>query len=313
MKIEKFFSASQNFFSLILATLRGISQVILIKNAFSGFIILLAITVSSYYLGLIALLSSFIGTVIAKIGGADEGKIKQGLFGYNSVLTGIALALFLSGPYQWIIALVGAGIAAIVTATIMHIMRNSELPILTFPFIILTWLMLLISYHMEAFQLSSDLIPQDLASWELHIVGSINWTEGIFSGISQIFFLDNMLSGILISIAIFFSSIRTGIYAVLGNISAVIIAFFLGAEPNLISIGLYGYNAILTILAVSIVFNDKKQPIKLFSGIFAACVSVLITASISSWLVPYGLPALTMPFVLCSWIFLSAKKLLPKL
>ncbi|MGG3892139.1 urea transporter [Metabacillus fastidiosus] len=313
MQIGKKISINQNFLSLILATFRGISQVILIENALSGFIILLAITISSYQLGIIAVLSSLIGTIVAKIGGADEVKVNQGLFGYNSVLTGIALALFLNGPYQWIIVLIGAGIASIVTATIMHIMRNSGLPILTFPFIILTWFMLLIPYYLDAFKLSSELIPQDLASRQLNRLGTINWTEGIFSGIGQIFFLDSMLPSILIFIAIFLFNIRTGIYAVLGNLTAVIIAFFLGAEPHLISIGLYGYNAILTILAVSIVFNDKKHPLTIFGGIFAACLSVLITASISSLLVPYGLPILTMPFVLCSWMFLSAKKILHKL
>ena len=70
-------------------------------------------------------------------------RINQGLFGYNSVLTGMALALFLSGPYMWIIALVGSAVAAIFTATMMHFMQKTEIPILTFPFIVLTWFILL--------------------------------------------------------------------------------------------------------------------------------------------------------------------------
>lgn len=313
MAKEKQLSTNKNVQLLMLSTLRGISQVILIENAFSGFMIFLAISISSYYLGIVALLSSFIGTVIAKIGGADETKISQGLFGYNSVLTGIALALLLNGSYQWVIALFGAAMAAIITAATMHIMKDSQLPILTSPFIILTWCMLLISYHMEAFKLSSGLVPQNLSSLELNAIGDMNWIEGIFSGISQIFFLDHTLSGIIIFLALFLANIKIGFYAVLGNISAVIIAFLLGAEHDLISMGLYGYNAILTILAVSIISDSQKQYITIFTGLFAACLSVLITASISSWLIPYGLPALTMPFVLSSWIFLSAKKIFPNL
>ena len=54
--------------------------------------------------------------------------INQGLLGYNSVLTGLALALFLSGPYMWIVALVGAAIAAIFTASMMHFMQKTEIP-----------------------------------------------------------------------------------------------------------------------------------------------------------------------------------------
>ena len=46
------------FSSLISASLKGISQVIFIENVVSGIIILIAISISSWYLGLMALLSS---------------------------------------------------------------------------------------------------------------------------------------------------------------------------------------------------------------------------------------------------------------
>ena len=92
----------ESFITFIAASLKGISQVILIENAITGLLILIAITIESYYLGIIALLSAIIGTLVGKFGGADEQTINQGLLGYNSVLTGMALALFLSGPYMWI-------------------------------------------------------------------------------------------------------------------------------------------------------------------------------------------------------------------
>ena len=53
--------------------------------------------IASYELGIITF-SSFIGTVIGKIGRANENSVSTGLYGYNSVLTGIALMLFLTGP-----------------------------------------------------------------------------------------------------------------------------------------------------------------------------------------------------------------------
>ena len=100
---EESLSSRGTYSSFLSASLKGISQVIFIENVVSGLIILLAITISSYKLGIIALLSAFIGTFIGKICGANENSISQGLVGYNSVLTGIALTLFLSGPYHWII------------------------------------------------------------------------------------------------------------------------------------------------------------------------------------------------------------------
>ena len=93
------------FTSIILASLKGISQVIFIENVVSGVLILIAITIASYELGIITLLSSIIGTVIGKIGGAPKNSVRSGLYGYNSVLTGIALMLFLTGTSRWMIAL----------------------------------------------------------------------------------------------------------------------------------------------------------------------------------------------------------------
>lgn len=311
-----FSSISASFgalFSFISASFKGISQVILIENAISGLIILIAITISSYYLGMIALLSSIIGTLVGKIGGADEKIINQGLLGYNSVLTGIALALFLDGTNMWIIALAGSAVAAILTAAIMHFMKRIEIPILTFPFIILTWFILLASYKLKGIKLSSTLVPQDLINWELNIAGEINLLDGIFNGIGQVFFLSEAIPGILIFIAVFWAGRRIGFYAIIGNAVALLTSYVLGGEHTLIMLGLYGYNAILTILAVSAVFNSNHNRFALLTGIIAACLTVPITAAISTWLLPYGLPALTLPFVLCSWLFLGSRRVLPKL
>lgn len=297
---------------LFVSSLKGISQVILIENAVSGFIILAAITIASYSLGVITLLSSLIGTLIAKIGGANNESIDQGLFGYNSVLTGMALSLFLTGNDRWLIALAGSAIAALVTAVVMHFMRQTGIPILTFPFIVLTWFLLLTAYRLVTFKISPDLKPQSLSNWTLDIEGETNWLEGAVNGIGQIFFLDHSISGILLLIAVFWAGWRLGLYAIVGSVAALLTSYFLGGEHTLIFMGLYGYNAILTILAVSVVFNENGR-YALLSGTFAACLTVPITASIDTWLLPYGLPALTMPFVLCTWIFLGARKVLPKI
>jgi urea transporter len=301
------------FMTFITTSLKGISQVILIENAITGLLILIAITIESYYLGIIALLSSIIGTLIGKFGGVAEQTINQGLLGYNSVLTGMALASFLSGPYMWIIALVGSAVAAIFTATMLHFMQKTEIPILTFPFIILTWFILLASYKLKVIRLNPTLEPQNLAYWQLDISGEINVLQDIFNGIGQVFFLDNTISGIILSLAVFLGGKKLGFYAVIGNIVSILIAYFLGGEHTLIARGLYGYNAILTIIAVSAVFNHENNRFALLSGIIAACLTVPITAGLSTFLLPYGLPALTMPFVLCSWLILSARKLMPNL
>jgi len=314
MRKNKHHLLSEAVFSrLITASLKGISQVILIENVMTGFLTLIAITIFSYYLGIIALLSAIIGTLVGKLGAADEKIINEGLLGYNSVLTGMALASFLTGPYMWLVALIGSALAAIFTAAMMHFTKRTEVPILTFPFVILTWFILLASYKLNGVKLSSALIPQDLTHWELKTAGGVNLVDGVFHGIGQVFFLNNTVSGILIFLAVFWAGRKLGLYAVIGNAVAIIIAFLLGGERSLITLGLYGYNAILTILAVSAIFKSEHNRFSFLSGIISACLTVPITAGLSTYLLPYGLPALTMPFVLCSWLFLGARKVLQNL
>jgi urea transporter len=300
-------------FSLLTTSLKGISQVMLIENALSGFIILISITIFSFSLGIITFLSALIATIIGKIGGVDEQTINQGLLGYNSVLTGIALTLFLTGPYDWIIALLGASVTVVFTAAMIHVIKNVGIPVLTFPFIILTWITLMASYRLLAFHLTSTLVPEDISYWGLDTSGRIIWSEAAFNGIGQIFFIHSTLSGILLFAAVFLAGWKLGFYAVLGNALALLTSFFLGGEHNPIYMGLYGYNAILTILAVSVVFKTTQNRFALVSGIIASCITVPLAASITTWLQPFGLPALTMPFVLSSWLFLGARKVMPNL
>ena len=259
------------------------------------------------------MLSAMIGTLLGKLGGADKEIVDQGLFGFNSVLTGMALYLFLTGPYHWILSLIGAFLAAIVTAAWMHMMKNTGLPILTFPFVVLTLFTLLVSYRLSAVHTSNALVPQSLWQWKLDITGPFNLPEGIFTGIGQVFFLDYAISGILLFVAVFWAGWRLGLYAFLGNAAALLTALILGAERSLIFVGLYGYNGILTAMAVAVIFNTSKRRLSYVMGIIAACLTVPIAASLHTWLLPFGLPPLTMPFVLSTWIFLSARKVLPKL
>lgn len=299
-------------YDFISMTLKGISQVILIENSLSGLIILIAIAISNYQLGIVALVSALIGTLIGHVAGADKTAVEKGIFGYNSVLVALALSLYLTGHIRWGIAFIGAAFATIITGAMIYFLKDLKIPVLTFPYIMLTWFFLLASYHLKIFKLSSELAPQNLSQWKLSIQGSISLIDGLVNGVSQVYFLNNLWTGILILIAVFWGNWRLGAYAVLGAGIGLLTAYALQANHMTINLGLYGYNAVLTILAL-FVFGDKENPFSLVTGCIAAMTTVPITAGIHTLLLPYGLPTLTMPFVLVTWIFIGAGKVLKKL
>lgn len=101
-------------------------------------------------------------------------------------------------------------------------------------------------------------------------------------------------------------------YALLGSAVAWLTAYTLGVDIQSLNLGLYGYNAVLSILAVSLVF-DAKSRFAPITGIIAAILTVPMTTATTAILLPYGLPALTMPFVLITWLLLGARKILPNL
>ena len=300
------------FYSLMAASLKGISQVIFIESVISGFIILVAITIANYTVGLIAIISSIIGTLMGRIGGGDKTALNQGLFGYNSVLIGIALTIYMTGGISWEVAFIGAALAAVITGAMMHFFKDMELPVLTFPFVAMTWIFLLASYHFNVLTISPQLTPQNLSGWELITEGSTDITSGLVEGIGQVYFQDKLLSGILILIAVFWANWKWGIYTLAGTAIGWLTAYILGPEVTLLNLGLYGYNAVLTMLAVGVVF-DADRPFAPITSVVAAMVSVLLAAGLHSVLLPYGLPVLTMPFVIVTWVFLGARKQLPKI
>ena len=301
-----------NLKQILVASFKGISQVLFIENTITGIIFLLAITIASPLVGIIAWLSSLIAVIIGIAGKADEKLIHQGLLGFSPVLTGMALTLFLTGPYHWVIALLGAAVATLFTAAMMHFMRNTEIPVLTFPFIIVSWVILLASYQLDFIQLSPNLSPQDLSHWSLEVEGTVDWLQAILNGLGQVFFLQNAISAILLFIGLFFAGWKFGVVALIGSVFAILTAFALGGAHELIDAGLYGFNAVLTILAVSVVFKDVNNRLGYVTGIVGACLSVPLTATVTTWLIPYGLPTFTMPFVLCTWLLLGARKVFPR-
>lgn len=297
---------------IISSSLKSISQVVFIENSIAGLIILMGIFIGDYSLGFIAIVSAIVGNVIANIAGADKSLIDKGLLGYNSVLIGLALSLFLNQESRFLIAILGAILVAIFTATMMHLFSSFEMPILTFPYVVLTWFFLLASYHLQVFHLNPDLVPQDLLQWNIATQGPINLLNGLVNGIGQVYFQNNIYAGLLILVGIFWGSWRIGIYAIIGSFIGWLAALIFGAEYSLMNLGLYGYNAVLAIIAVSAVF-DSDRPLSKVTGIVAGIFTVLLTAGTHTLVSVFGLPIFTMPFILVTWIFLGARKILTKI
>lgn len=125
----------------------GVAQVFFQGNTMTGVFFAAGLVISSRLAGVAALLGSFVGLLVAWGMGAAEPAIRAGAFGFNSVLTAVALG---SGAFVLNAASVAYGTLAVVATAIVFAAMSAALeplgmPALTSPFVLVVWLFLLAS------------------------------------------------------------------------------------------------------------------------------------------------------------------------
>ena len=81
--------------NLLLILGRGIGQVMFQNNALSGLLMLIGIFLNSWQMGILAVCGNIISTLTAYFSGYKHNDIKNGLYGFNGTLVGIAVGVFL--------------------------------------------------------------------------------------------------------------------------------------------------------------------------------------------------------------------------
>lgn len=128
-------------------------------------------------------------------------------------------------------------------------------------------------------------------------------------GIAQVMLQNNPLTGALFLAAIMWASVvadayRLALAAVVAVIAANVTALWLRVDTEELEAGLQGYNATLVGLALA-TFLAPGALLWVYV-VFGAVISVIATLATSQALKHIGLPALTAPFVLVTWLMLLA-------
>ena len=302
--------------------LRGIGLVMLQNNPLTGLLFLLGIFVSDWVSGLYALLGTVIATWTAMLFGAPEHEINRGIYGFNGTLVGLALAFYLGHvvtliAYVIVYVIVASMFVTIATAALKNIF-GAQGHALTAPFVITTWIFTgaLLDFTRLSGAWSLDL-PQPQLPTVTVIARATDFSAtdilvSILSGPAQVMLQHNVWTGAIFLLAIGINSRISCAAAVLGSALGAGIAWALGASPHDIRAGLYGFNAVLTAIALGGVFFLLHR-LTVVLAILAVCVSTILFATFVIIFKPLGLPVLTMPFVITTWLCLLAGVSLPRL
>lgn len=129
-------------------------------------------------------------------------------------------------------------------------------------------------------------------------------------GTSQVFFMENAITGALFFVAMAVASYVSGdwnttIGAAVGVVVATATARLMGCDRPSVSSGLYGFNGVLVGAALP-TFLEATPQLWVFVVIGAAA-SAVVTASFSATLTAkWSIPGSTGPFVLTGWLLVAA-------
>jgi urea transporter len=254
--------------------LRGIGQVCFMNNPLTGLIILLALCWQSLYCATMGVLGLTASTGFALALELDRGAIRSGLFGFNGVLVGLALATFDRGCQAaaadcqeglWQYAAVGAPVVLMAMfSTLFSVsLGNFLVPVYSVPSFTLPFncaAILFFGAALESHSFPLPFRPALLAPNNGSLGGApheVDWGlvfEAVPKGIGQVFLADDTASGLLIGGALFLCSPIAGLMAVWGSVLGTALALVLQVPTAPIYAGLWGYNAVLGTMAVGGMF-----------------------------------------------------------
>jgi urea transporter len=283
------------------AILRGVGQVFFQENSLTGVCFILGLAASSPLMATGAAVGSAIGLATARVLKFDDSETLAGIYGFNATLVGIASFFF----FQLSAGSVALMVAGCIVATVLTRLMRQYVPFPTYttPFIVTTWGLYFLGHALNV----APSLPGGPSA-------SSDFLTAAAHGVTQVMFQASLWTAFFFLLGIALSDWRHALWVAAGAIFGTLLACYhvTAAARTLdperlveraltenIALGLYGYNATLAAVAL---FLWRRSLIPPMLGIL---ISVPLTESFPL----LGLPALTAPFVLATWIVLAMGRL----
>mgnify|MGYP001806077146 CR=1 FL=1 len=304
--------------NFVTESLKGASQVFFMENPITGVLFFVAMAYASYVSGVWATtigaaVGVIIATLVARLLDADEKSVASGLYGFNGVLVGAALPTFIaSSPQLWVYVVVGAAASTVITAAFSATLTSKwGIPGSTGPFVLTGWLMVAGAYSFGGLHVTGDApkLATDYVQGLASIPSPVELVQIFFRNIGQVYLLGSEISGAIILVGILIASVPAGIAAAVGSLIAMIVSIGMGADPAVVSQGLYGFSPVLTAMAVGVIFLNASPKVAVYAAL-ATVTTVFVQGALDVIVAPAGIPSFTAPYVLTMYLFIAPKQLM---
>lgn len=270
---------------------KGVGQVLFLNSPTAGGILVAGLAVGDPYLAGLAVTGTMASTATAyAVVGRErhQDALNAGLLAYNGCLIGCAAGGFL-------LPQVGIASSALWTLVLAptSTLVSLALPKVTGSVPQWTW-----AFNAVALSQLLHIQPLATASEAAAVVLSPSAAALAVSpavGLSQIFVVNSAYTGIGIAAAIASYSPLLTVHAVMGStLGCLTGAALLGAGPDTVAMGLWGYNAALTSMAVGVFYQNTRAAWMLSAG--GAVATAGLHGGLAAAFGALGTPCLTLPF-----------------
>lgn len=308
--------SNNNFKTIVLGVIRSYSQIFFSDNYYFA-IPLVIVSLFDFSAGICGLVATISANLSAKLLKFNDYTIQQGLYGFNALLVGMGLGYFYQLNFVILfIALLAGFLTLLITLVLQGILGKYYLPYLSIPFIFSFWLVLSAAYQLSNSELNTSGI---YVINKIYKVGGLEfvkihewWTKtftfsyinNYFTSLGALYFQPNVLSGMLVAIALIFYSRVAFVLSLIGYNVAYFTYLAIGMDLNLLGYSYIGLNFILGAIALGGYFYIPSKHSFLWAIIITPVIA-LVTAGTNGILKQAGLPIFSLPFniVILSFIY----------
>jgi murein DD-endopeptidase MepM/ murein hydrolase activator NlpD len=278
--------------------------------------VLLLVSFAHPLVGAAGLASAALAVAGARVGGFNRAWTEAGIYSFNSLLTGLALASFYAPGLALVgLVVVGAGVALLLSVALGGWLGGRGLPALSLPFVGTVWGLMLgaapllhlppaeagIYWLNEAYALGGPRLVA-VAQW----AGALPWPPLLATylrALGAVLFQDNALAGLLVAVGLLWHSRIAFSLSVLGFLGAYGLLWLTGLagsgplEYNL------GANYVVAAVAVGGVFVIPSAA-SYGWALLSVPVTMAALAAATAVLEKFGLPALSLPYCATALLFL---------
>jgi urea transporter/murein DD-endopeptidase MepM/ murein hydrolase activator NlpD len=266
--------------------------------------------------GIAGAVAALLSVFVSRFTGLDKESVHSGFYSYNALLCGIGLGTFyVPEGFFWLIVFAAALLSTMLTASLSGVFSKYRLPVLSLPFVLCFWVLMLSTRDYSAFRLNERSIYWINAMYAdggEHLLAFVSYFEynkwptelnQFLLAMSALFFQNSVLSGLILSIALLLWS-RIGFsLAVLSFLFTRLFHDWLGVSPNTVNYYHVGSNFMMAAIAIGGFFTVPSWRSYLWALWSIPIVSVLVTG-FSRLLAPLAVPAFSLPFCVVVLLFI---------